>query len=784
MALLLTGSSRTAADSQIQLLTFEQSEAKVVGSEAVVLYANGHYSEARKAFHSVAMRAQKEGIARAAAMNWNNAGVCSLVQSRFRAALEDFLKARQIAEPAHEWYALAVAENSLANLYIHMGQPELAMRVANEALAATVGRVSPAMRATLLTQLGGALAELHRLPEAEPVYRQAIAELMDQKILDKQDLYIAALTWGQFGYEYLKENRLDKAEWALSEALRLMRMHEFKVSASLLSGLAKLKGRQGDKRAAESLFSAALALPPNLTPRYQTYVDRGQFRLQAGDLRGALADFRKARSIFSEMRADIVPADQDRVALESGLSDIFEGLVDAGSRLARQSGDKAILQETFDAAEENRLWSLRALIPSPNDWRTKLPERYWDALARYQALGRSASGNTAQVEKKTGDLRLELQQIEAEAAGNMVSEKAQSPLAHISAVLDNDTVLLSFHVSNTSSWVWAVDRHHANVYPLPSMKQIQPELAAFGKALRTGQPATALGSTLYRDLFFAVPTGYLQHRRWLLELSGPLYDLPFAALVTGHDGNGPQYLVERAELQSLPNALLAERGSIPADGAFLGVSDPVYNPADARYTGTRVKPDFLLARLPNTSTEVQACARAWNSPQTHLLAGTMAQLGTVRSALGSNPAIIHFATHVVTAPGDFRSGLIALGLNPAGEMGLLGPKEIVARPVTAKLVVMDGCHSAQGEALPNAGLMGLTRAWIGAGAKSVLATQWDIPDDSAQSLMTDFYRALRISADHSPASALRQAQLTALRSAREREYPADWAGYFLLSRML
>ena len=117
-------------------------------------------------------------------------------------------------------------------------------------------------------------------------------------------------------------------------------------------------------------------------------------------------------------------------------------------------------------------------------------------------------------------------------------------------------------------------------------------------------------------------------------------------------------------------------------------------------------------------------------------------------------------------------------------MGLLGPKEIVARAAGAKLVVMDGCHSAQGEALPGAGLMGLTRAWIGAGAMAVMATQWDIPDDEAQSLMADFYRALKAAPERGAASALQNAQLAALRDPLARQLPASWAGYFLLSRML
>ena len=76
-------------------------------------------------------------------------------------------------------------------------------------------------------------------------------------------------------------------------------------------------------------------------------------------------------------------------------------------------------------------------------------------------------------------------------------------------------------------------------------------------------------------------------------------------------------------------------------------------------------------------------------------------------------------------------------------MGLLGPTEIVAHPLTPGLVVMNGCHSAQGETLPGAGLMGLTRAWIAAGARAVLATAWDIPDEAGKTMMVRFYQRFR-----------------------------------------
>jgi CHAT domain-containing protein len=189
--------------------------------------------------------------------------------------------------------------------------------------------------------------------------------------------------------------------------------------------------------------------------------------------------------------------------------------------------------------------------------------------------------------------------------------------------------------------------------------------------------------------------------------------------------------------------------------------------------------------LPSTGAELQACSRAWGGTEggsgVRILTGREADLTSVRAALDAHPAVIHFATHVVTAPADHASGLIALSLDRAGAMGLMGPTEIVAHPVSADLVVLNGCHSGQGDALPGAGLMGLTRAWIGAGARSVLATSWDIPDEAGKNLMVEFYRAARARPDRGPAFALQQAQMAAI-DRNKKDSVAVWAAYFLLGR--
>jgi CHAT domain-containing protein len=208
----------------------------------------------------------------------------------------------------------------------------------------------------------------------------------------------------------------------------------------------------------------------------------------------------------------------------------------------------------------------------------------------------------------------------------------------------------------------------------------------------------------------------------------------------------------------------------------------VYNAADARFRGSEGTPEYSLPRLAGTEHEVEACARAWHGQDTRLLTGTRAAIGEFRSAAAGGASILHFATHVVPGSGDYRSGLIALSLNHSGEMELLGPKEILASPVSADLVVMNGCHSAQGESVRSNGRMGLTRAWIGAGAGSVLATQWDIRDADSEQLMVGFYTALRKAPEKGLAEALRRAQLEALHA--DPRNVKRWASYYLLSRTL
>jgi CHAT domain-containing protein len=201
---------------------------------------------------------------------------------------------------------------------------------------------------------------------------------------------------------------------------------------------------------------------------------------------------------------------------------------------------------------------------------------------------------------------------------------------------------------------------------------------------------------------------------------------------------------------------------------------------------------LILPRLVGSGSELAACARSWNG-ESILLEGADASRQKVLEQLRRNPAVIHFATHILAtnvsethareglvagAPDRSAYGLIALSLTARNELELLTPMEIARWKVQAGLVVLSGCDSAQGTVLQGTGLMGLTRAWLAAGAQFVVSSRWATTDEDG-SLFRSFYGHLGAQGRADPVGALRAAQLEMIHSGDWRARPSYWGAYFM-----
>ena len=174
-------------------------------------------------------------------------------------------------------------------------------------------------------------------------------------------------------------------------------------------------------------------------------------------------------------------------------------------------------------------------------------------------------------------------------------------------------------------------------------------------------------------------------RVWIMALEGPLFEVPFAALVTGENANHrPTYLIEDHALESVPGAWsLLRHTAADVSGLFVGLADPVYNRADPRFravsqTSKTSTGGTELSRLAGSNREIKQCARVWRMHGTEvlLLKGTSASKENILDAMRRRPSVLHLAAHVVFPPQNTASGLVALSLRPQGGVDFLSATEI------------------------------------------------------------------------------------------------------------
>ena len=213
-----------------------------------------------------------------------------------------------------------------------------------------------------------------------------------------------------------------------------------------------------------------------------------------------------------------------------------------------------------------------------------------------------------------------------------------------------------------------------------------------------------------------------------------LFQVPFAAL---HDKSNC-YLSDSFRIRIVPSlTTLKLILDSPADshiqtGALI-VGEPtvtdVYFKGELRY----------LCPLPGAKAEAEMIARLL--PQSHLLIGEQATKQAVLQRIPS-VSLVHIAAH-----GDAERGEIALTPHDS-TMGipheadyLLSMTDISQVRLSAKLVVLSCCHTARGQ-IKTEGVVGIARAFLGSGARSVLVALWALQDRATEQFMRRFYENL------------------------------------------
>jgi CHAT domain-containing protein len=137
--------------------------------------------------------------------------------------------------------------------------------------------------------------------------------------------------------------------------------------------------------------------------------------------------------------------------------------------------------------------------------------------------------------------------------------------------------------------------------------------------------------------------------------------------------------------------------------------------------------------------------------------------------------VIHLATHGTAEDvrGKGVPGALVLTATDRDD-GLLSTSEIMELQLNADLVVLSACNTGLGS-ISSDGVIGLARAFVAAGAQSVVVSLWSVQDHPTAELMQDFYR--RLATTRNKATALRQAMLA---TRAKHPNPLSWAGFILV----
>lgn len=321
----------------------------------------------------------------------------------------------------------------------------------------------------------------------------------------------------------------------------------------------------------------------------------------------------------------------------------------------------------------------------------------------------------------------------------------------------------------------AVDARGVAAFTLPSVDSIA-RLARRATDALAGGSATA--SDPLRRLHAMLITPALAHlgpgiRRLVVVPEGPLYHVPFAAL---EDPSGAPLVTRWAVVIAPSASLLVEALGRPrraGGGRLLVLADPVRRPASTPTRTGAIEAVFEAAgatgALPGARREARLVGRY--ASVRDVRTGRHATEDALLGADLRDVSVLHIASHAVVD--DVSALRTAIALAPAGaDDGFLTASDVAALDLVADLVVLSACRTARGRVIGGEGLQGLAGPFLAAGARLLVASQWEVRDDATATLMDDLYAALARGAV--AADALAEAQ----RRAIARGDPAQvWAAF-------
>jgi len=531
---------------------------------------------------------------------------------------------------------------------------------------------------------------------------------------------------------YLREYAA--AEEKSKEALALARKLNDKVAtAQSLNSLSNVALLKGQIDTAEKYNEEAL----ELSQSSKDHPDEVSSWLIAGRIKSARREYQEARNLFVQVLQDRGAETASRWQAEARLAKVYE---EEGSAVeAEKEYRKAI--ETVEAArasvsrDEFRLSFLSSAFEFYDD--------YVDFL-----MGRGRPNDALRVAELSRARTLE------EGLASMTQAASLSvQAAHPERIARKfNAALLFYWVGQNHSYLWAITPTKTTHFELAKAAEIEPVVKSYRKVVLgmrdTNDAASADGMRLYEILVEPAKKLIPRGSRVILLPDESLYGINFETLIVPDPT--PHFWIEDVTLTTASSLTLLQRSarwSSPREKSLLLV-------------GNTDQPNSDFPSLLQAPREMQNIERRFPEPNRKVLEGKQA---TPSAYLNSNPerySYLHFVTHgTASLTRPLESAVI---LSKEGDSYKLYARDIVQHHLSANLVTISACKGSGMRTYAGEGLVGLSWAFLRAGAHNVIAGLWEVSDASTPQLMDKLYDGLSQGKD--PATALRDAKLSLLHS--------------------
>jgi CHAT domain-containing protein/Tfp pilus assembly protein PilF len=713
--------------------------------------------------------------------------------------------ARAVGNKQYEGTAI----NNLAVAYLALADYETSISYLSQAMDLHTAAGNRRGQGVVYNNLGTAHLMLGNIQSSEEHYKQAL--VIRREIKDERGEGFALNNLGQV---YLESGNFTKAHeyFQLAIALRT-RIADKQGEAVTERNLGKLLVKTGDYETSVVHLTRANALSGQLGDRRvqaDTLFWLATVDAKRGNIDRAIERIELGLGIIEQIRGEIVNP-QLRTGYFSTVPQFYELYASLLVQRGLASKSQADIDLSFQVSERAKARTLVEILQEARIELKKgtdaeaLDELQETLNSKYRDKTTMLAGKhtTEQLAKLTGEINKLTHDVEA----LQVKIRRENPryadftlgsvrsTSEIRKLLDDNTVLLEYKLGDERSFVWTVTKDKVSVDVLPSRDKIESVARAYYTAVsspnRAYQSTAAKHQTELDNILLGPISTSIGKNRLAIVSDGVLQFLPFSAM--------PR--VSSNEVVNLPSAgVLAElrensRSSNAAENNAIVFADPVFESTDSRLR-TRsadaekpaalnrvlrdVLPEQSLPRLLSSRQEARDIQALLTEARSSVKLDFDASLDNAINTDLSKYSYVHFATHGLLNTKDPKlSGLVfsLFDKNGKPKPGLMQLDDIYDLKLDADLVVLSACQTALGKDVRGEGLIGLTRGFMYAGSKQVLASLWKVDDAATAEFMKRFYRG--IIKDKLPViTALKRAQ-TEMKAIPRFKAPFYWAAFSL-----